>query len=338
MSESTPAPPPPKRRRAIPLATSVIITLLAVAAAVEGVVIYWMHWQVMASSQVSDQVRDLITKRERELQQVNNTLQQYGELVSDADLGRLKEQVKDANPPTLEGYLSGLEGKLKATLSKLDEMQTGWSAMEKARSDAITAQVTAETEVKKKAEEFRQTADLLAKQLQAEKEARQKEVQDLQQKVTEAQGQLKKSEDASNEAVTKHNALLTALGNVQRRVDRLRLLLAQALRVPPPAGLSPALLAAERLELSVATAESLQNISYVRFALPADRTLEPGMRFLVLDSQRRPKCLVRVTNVLSDKALAQVVEKYLAEPVAPGDPAELDLAYEEVRTPAAATK
>jgi hypothetical protein len=338
MSEGTPAPAPPQRRRAIPLATSVIITLLAVASAVEGVVIYWMHWQVMASSQVSDQVRDLITKRERELQQVNNTLQQYGELVSYADVGRLKEQVKDANPPTLEGYLSGLEGKLKTTLSKLDEMQSGWSAMEKARDDAIKAQVTAETEVKKKAEEFRQTADLLAKQLQAEKEARQKDVADLEVKVAKAQEELKKSEEVSNEAGRKHNALLAALGDGQKRVDRLRLLLAQALHVAPPAGLGPALLVTDRLELSVAAAESLQNISYVRFPIPADRKLEVGMRFLILDSQRRPKCLVQLANVLEDKALAQVVEKYSTEPVAAGDPAELDLAYEEVRTPAATTK
>jgi hypothetical protein len=45
-----------------------------------------------------------------------------------------------------------------------------------------------------------------------------------------------------------------------------------------------------------------------------------------------------LANVLEDKALAQVVEKYSTEPVAAGDPAELYLAYEEVRTPAATTK
>jgi hypothetical protein len=338
MSESTPPPAPPQRRRAIPLATSVIITLLAVASAVEGVVIYWMHWQVMASSQVSDQVRDLIAKRERELQQVNNTLQQYGELVGYGDLGRLREQVKDAKPPTLEGYLSGLQSKLTTTGSKLDEMQGGWSAMEKARDDAIKAQVTAETELKKKAEEFRQTADLLAKQLQAEKEARQKDVADREQKVAKAEENVRSAEASSDEAAKKYKDALDALGRTQERVDRLRLLLAQTLRVPPPPGLSPALLVADRLELRVAAAESLQNISYVRFAIPTDRTLAVGMNFLILDSQRRPKCRVQVTNVVPDKALAQVVEKYSAEPVAAGDPAELDLAYEEVRTPAAMTK
>jgi Skp family chaperone for outer membrane proteins len=338
MSEGTaPAPSAPLRRRSVPFVTSLLITLLAVACVAEGFLIYLKQYQLARFTVDATTAGDELKRFKRELEQTNNTLQQYGELIGYADLASLKEHVKDANPPTLEGYLSGLEGKLKTTLSRLDEMQSGWSAMEKARDDAIKAQVTAETEVKKKAEEFRQTADLLAKQLQAEKDARQKDVEDLQQKVAEAEKNLRDSESKSNEAVTNHNAVLAALGKAQERVDRLRFLLAETLRVPPPPGLGPALLANDRLELRVSTAESVQNISYVRLPIPPDRTLAVGMRFFILDSQRRPKCLVQLTNIVPEKApekaLGLVVEKYSAEPVMVGDPAQLDLAYEELRKP-----
>jgi uncharacterized protein YukE len=339
MSESTtPAPPAPIRRRAIPFATSILITLLAVACVAEGFLIYLKQLQVMASSQITEQVAGTIAKYKRDLEQTTNSFQQFVEVVGSSDLPHLQEQAKGAKPPTVEGYLSELESKLQTTLSKLDEMQSGWTGMGKARDDAIKAQVASDTELKRKADEFHQTADLLAKQLQAEKDARQKDVTDLQQKVADEQKKVKDADEVSSRAAKEHNDFLEAFRKTQERVDRLRLLLAQTLRVPPPPGLSPALVANDRLELRVAAAESVQNISYVRFAIPADRPLDVGMRFLILDSQRRTKCLVTVTNVLSDKALAQVMEKYSAEPASTGDLAELDLAYEEVRKPPPAVK
>jgi hypothetical protein len=340
MSEST--TPAPVRRRTIPFVTSLLITLLAIACVVEGFVIYLKQLQVGVSAQDTAQVRDLIAKNKRELEQTNYTLQQYAEVVGSSDLAALKEQVKGAKPPTVQGYLSGLETKLQTTLTKLDEMQSGWSGMEKARDDAIKAEVKAETELAKKAEEFRQTADLLAKQLPTEQEAHRKDVENLQQKVADLEQKLKDEDKRYDEMAKTYNEASQREDGYQKRVDRLRLLLAQTLRVPPPPGLSPALLVGHRLQLRVAAAESVQNISYVRFPIPPDRTLEVGMRFLIFDSQQRPKCLVQLANVVPEKspekALGLVVEKYSTDPVVTGDVAELDLAYEEVRNPASLTK
>ena len=335
MSESTvPAPPAPVRRRTVPFVTSLVIALLAIACLTEGAVIYWKQLQVEISSQVTDQVRDRIAKNERELQQTNYTLQQYAEVVGSSDPARLKEQVKGAKPPTVAGYLSELETKLQTTLTKLDELQSGWTGMAQARDDAIKGRVTAESELTKKGEEFRQTADRLVKQLEGEQEARRKDVEGLQQKVVDLEQKLKDDDTRYDAMVRTYNEAVQRELRAQERVDRLRLLLAQTLRVPPPAGLTPGLLANDRLELSVTGAESVQNISYVRLPIPQNRPLAAGMRFLILDSQRRAKCLVQLANVLPDKALGLVVEKYSADPVVPGDLADLDLAYEELRKPA----
>jgi archaellum component FlaC len=347
MSEGTaPVPPAPVRRRTVPLVTSLVIALLAVGCLTEGFIIYWKQWQVEASSQITEQVRGTIARYERDLEQTNYTLQQFTQVVGSSDLGRLAEQVKGAKPPTLQGYLSELEAKLQTTVTKLDEMQSGWSAMQKARDDAIKAQVTAESELTKKAEEFRQTADRLVSQLQAEQDGHRKDVEGLQQKVADLEQKVNEWKAHYDDAANKYNQALQRQRSLevwyQERLDRLRLLLAQTLRVPPPPGLSPALLANDRLELRVAGAESVGNISYVRFPIPPDRTLAVGMRFLVYDSQRRPKCLVQLTNVVPErapvKALGLVGERYSAEPVAAGDLAELDLAYEELRKSAPTMK
>ena len=332
--EKSPAPPTKERprRRAIPLVTSIIIALLVVACLTESFLIYLKQLQVVASSQAADQVAGHIAKLEREKENTENTLKRYYELVGPGDAAQLEELVRNARPPTVQGYLSGLEGKLTTTTTRLDELETGWKGMEKARGEAIQARGAADVQLIQKTTEFLQRLEALTEQLKAEREARSTDVNSLQAEVDELQEDLKDSDRQFNEVGDKYNKLLRTHKAVtnwyQEHLSKVRVLLALSLRVPPKSvGLSEAVVAADRLSVTLTDSGE----EPVRF--PRDARLREGMRFVIYDRQRRAKCLVQLVNVLPDKALGQVVEKYPQySPVSPGDLAVLDLAYEELRT------
>lgn len=332
--EKSPAPTtkPPPRRRAIPLVTSIIITLLVIACLTEGFLIYLKQLQVVASSGAADQVAGHIAKLEREKGDTENTLKRYYELVGPGDPAQLEELVRNARPPTVRGYLSEQEAKLTTTTTKLDELETGWKGMEKARDEAIQARGAADVQLIQKTTEFLQRLEALTKQLQAEQDARSKDVAALQAEVDELEGRLTDEEERSNDLGSKYNKekqTRRALENwYQEHLSKVRVLLALSLRVPPESvGLSEAVVAADRLSVTLTDSGE----EPVRF--PRDPRFQEGMRFVIYDRQRRAKCLVQLVNVLPDKALGQVVEKYPQySPVSPGDLAILDLAYEELRT------
>jgi len=334
-SPTTPAKPP-RRRRSVPLITSIIIILLAGACITEGFLLYLKQLQITASSQATEQAAGRIAKLEREKEDTENTLSRYYKLVGPGDLAELREQVRNTKPPTLRGYISELESKLTTTITKLDEKETGWAGMEKARNDAIQARAKAEVQLTQKTTEFLQRLAALTKQLQTEQEAHRKDLKALQEKVAEVEKDLKNADDLFDKAVadanqaSRRNKALEAWYQVH--LNKVRVLLARLLRVQPESvGLSPALLAADRLEITVDGAESAGDVPYVRFLTPQDKELETGMRFVIYDNKRRPKCLVQLRAVLPEKALAEVVQKYSQDPVKPGDLAELDLAFEELR-------
>ncbi len=332
--EKSPAPTtkPPPRRRAIPLVTSIIIALLVAACLTEGFLIYLKQLQVVASSQATEQVAGHIAKLEREKENTENTLKRYYELVGAGDAAQLEELVRNARPPTVQGYLSELEGKLTTTTTRMDELQTGWKGMEKARDEAIQARGAADVQLTQKTTEFLQRLEALTKQLQAEQEARSKDVNSLQAEVDELEGRLKDEEKRSDDLTSRYNQekqTRRALENwYQEHLSKVRVLLALSLRVPPESvGLSEAVVAADRLSVTLTDSGE----EPVRF--PRDPRFQEGMRFVIYDGQGRAKCLVQLVNVLPDKVLGQVVRKYRGySPVSPGDLAVLDLAYEELRT------
>jgi len=335
MSEEKPPTSParePARRRAVSLVTSIVIALLVVACVSEGFLIYLKQLQVVASSQAAEQVSGHIAKLEREQENTENVLQRYYQLVGPGDPAALEELVRSARPPNLRGYLNELQARLDTTLTKLDEKETGWAGMEKARNEAIEARGKAEVQLTQRTEEFLQKLDGLTKQIESAQAARDKEVGALQERVDELQKELKDSDERFDETANAYSELVRTHKAVtnwyQRHLSKVRVLLALSLRVAPETvGLSQAMVAADRLTVTLTDSGD----EPVRF--PRDARLQEGMRFVIYDRQRRPKCLVQLANVLPDKALGQVVEKYPQySPVSPGDLAELDLAYEELRT------
>jgi len=346
MSEEKPPKPPAsvvsKPRRSVPLVTTIIVTCLAVAVAAEGFYIYLQRYQIMEFQDNATNAGDEIAKLRRELQQTNYSLQRYYQLVGPGDLGDLEERVRSANPPTLRGYISQLEARLQTTVSKLDELQAGWDSMNQRVQEAVKAKAAAQAQLTQKTEEFARKLEGLTARMEAQRKDHQKALAALQAKVADLEKRLRDEEKHSDELAAKYNQEHQARRQLEawyrQRLNKVRTLLAQALGVPlASVGLSEALLAADRLQIPVAAAESAAGLSYVRFEPPPGRKLEVGMRFIIYDRQGRWKCTVRLTNVETDKVLGLVEQTNpeSGEPVRAGDLALLDLAYEELRSPPA---
>lgn len=339
-SSAPSAPAAAKPRRVVPLVTTIILTGLAVAVAAEGFYIYLQRYQIERFQNNATNSGDEIAKLRRELRQSGYSLQRYYQLVGPGDLGDLEERVRSATPPTLRGYLGQLEAKVQTTTSKLDELQSGWDNMTQRVQEAIKAKATAEAQLTQRTEEYARKLEGLTAQIQTEREENRKAIEALQTKVAESEKRLRDAEKRYDDLVSKYNQERQARRRLeawyQQRLARVRALLAQSLQVPlATVGLSEALLAGDRLQMPVADAESAGDISYVRFDPLPGRRLEAGMRFIVYDRQGRWKYTVRLTNVETDKimALVEQTNPRSGEPARPGDLAQLDLAYEELRKP-----
>jgi len=333
--DRAPSPTAPEvrktRRRSVPLITSIIIILLVAACTAEGFLIYLKQLQVTASSQATDQARGRISKLEREKENTENTLGLYYTLVGAGDIAPLQEKVRNSTPPTVRGYISELEGKLQTTATKLDELQTGWDAMQRTRDDAIKAAEEAKSEATRSAEQFSQKVGQLTEELKAERERHQGDVKALEDEVAGLKKDLKDADDVSQKAVeaaNKESRRHRAVENwYKEHLTKVRVLLALSLRIPPEdLDLNESVLTEDLVTITLTTSGE----EPVRF--PSDPRLQEGMRFVIYGRQRQAKCLVQLVNVLPDKALGQVVEKYPQySPVSSGDVAKLDLAFEELR-------
>ncbi len=327
---SAPAPFGRPRRRAVPLLTSVVIVVLAIACAAEGYLIYLKQLQIVSGSMDSDLIRGELTQLQTNLDQANSTLQEYTSLLGYYSVGDLREAVKDAPTGTARSLVDNMNTELQLALAKIARLEASIAE----RDNTIQGMQTVEGQLRSEIAVEKQRAERSELLLGNEQQAHSNDVQRLEAESADWKKKFERSDadyaDAARSQREELQKRLDLAAHSRAREEVLRVLLAQRLRVPVPGGLSAAVLAPYQLRLQVASAT---RDPVNRVVLPFHPDLEEGMHFNIYgpDSQQA-KCRIEVQIVHEDRAHAEVIAVYgRYEPVRAGDLADLDLAYEEIR-------